>query len=101
MANDLHKAELISLPVTLAILLLAGLLVAGARLLLGLSAVLAAIVGPVSQLSPVSESIHSVVLLIRSRLRALFVRRYFLARSVPQAGQERRWTAAASQAARC
>ena len=68
MANDLHKAEFISLPVTLAILLLAfgGLLVAGAPVLLALSAVLATIgiLGPVSQLSPVSESISSVVLLI-------------------------------------
>ena len=68
MANDLHKAEFISLPVTLVILLLAfgGLLVAGAPVLLALSAVLATIgiLGPVSQLSPVSESISSVVLLI-------------------------------------
>ena len=67
-AGDLHKAEFISLPVTLAILLLAfgGLLVAGVPVLLALSAVLATIgiLGPVSQLSPVSDSISSVVLLI-------------------------------------
>jgi len=67
-AGDLHKAEFISLPVTLAILLLAfgGLLVAGVPVLLALSAVLATIgiLGPVSQLSPVSDSISSVVLLV-------------------------------------
>ena len=66
--GDLHKAEFISLPVTLAILLLAfgGIVVAGVPLLLALSAVLATvgIIGPVSQIAPVSDSISSVVLLI-------------------------------------
>jgi uncharacterized membrane protein YdfJ with MMPL/SSD domain len=66
--GDLHKAEFISLPVTLLILLLAfgGIVVAGVPVLLALSAVLATIgvIGPVSQLSPVSDSINSVVLLI-------------------------------------
>jgi RND superfamily putative drug exporter len=67
-SGDLHKAEFISLPVTLAILLLAfgGILIAGVPVLLALSAVLATfgIVGPISQISPVSDSIGSVVLLI-------------------------------------
>jgi uncharacterized membrane protein YdfJ with MMPL/SSD domain len=66
--GDLHKAEFISLPVTLAILLLAfgGILIAGVPVLLALSAVLATvgIIGPISQISPVSDSISSVVLLI-------------------------------------
>jgi uncharacterized membrane protein YdfJ with MMPL/SSD domain len=66
--GDLHKAELFSLPVTLAILLLAfgGLLIAGVPVLLALSAVFATlgIVGPISQIAPVSDSIGSVVLLI-------------------------------------
>ena len=66
--GDLHKAEFISLPVTLLILLLAfgGTLIAGVPVLLALSAVLATlgIIGPISQISPVSDSIGSVVLLI-------------------------------------
>ncbi len=66
--GDLHKAEFISLPVTLTILLLAfgGILIAGVPVLLALSAVLATvgIIGPISQISPVSDSISSVVLLI-------------------------------------
>ncbi len=66
--GDLHKAEFVSLPVTLAILLVAfgGLLIAGVPVLLALSAVLATfgVIGPVSQISPVSDSISSVVLLI-------------------------------------
>jgi len=66
--GDLHRAEFISLPVTLVILLFAfgGLLIAGVPVLLALSAVLATmgIIGPASQISPVAESINSVVLLI-------------------------------------
>ncbi|MEZ5156185.1 MAG: MMPL family transporter [Solirubrobacterales bacterium] len=66
--DDLHRAEFISLPVTLLILMVAfgGLLVAGVPVLLALSAVLATmgLVGPISQLAPVSDSINSVVLLI-------------------------------------
>jgi RND superfamily putative drug exporter len=66
--GDLHKAEFISLPVTLAILLLAfgGIVIAGVPVLLALSAVLATVgvIGPISQISPVSDSISSVVLLI-------------------------------------
>ncbi len=66
--EDLHKAEFISLPVTLLILLVAfgGLTVAGVPLLLALSAVIATVgvIGPLSQISPVSDSINSVILLI-------------------------------------
>jgi uncharacterized membrane protein YdfJ with MMPL/SSD domain len=66
--GDLHRAEFISLPVTLIILLLAfgGLMAAGVPLLLALSAVFATIglIGPISQIAPVADSISSVVLLI-------------------------------------
>jgi uncharacterized membrane protein YdfJ with MMPL/SSD domain len=66
--SDLHKAEFISLPLTLAILLVAfgTIVAAGLPVLLALSAVLGTLglLGPLSQLSPVSDSIHPVVLLI-------------------------------------
>ena len=65
---DLHKAEFLSLPFTLAILLVAfgTIVAAGIPILLALSAVLGTLglLGPLSQLSPVSDSINSVVLLI-------------------------------------
>jgi uncharacterized membrane protein YdfJ with MMPL/SSD domain len=66
--SDLHKAEFLSLPFTLAILLVAfgTFVAAGLPILLALSAVLGTmgLLGPLSQLSPVSDSINSVVLLI-------------------------------------
>lgn len=66
--EDLRRAELSSLPVTLLILLGAfgALLAAGVPVLLGLTAVGGALglVGLVSQLSPVDASTSSVVLLI-------------------------------------
>jgi uncharacterized membrane protein YdfJ with MMPL/SSD domain len=66
--DDLRKAETISLPLTMIILLVAfgALVAAGLPLLLGLTAVMAAIglLGPVSQLLPVTDAIGSVVLLI-------------------------------------
>jgi uncharacterized membrane protein YdfJ with MMPL/SSD domain len=66
--SDLHKAEFISLPLTLGILLVAfgTFVAAGLPLLLAISAVLGTmgLLGPLSQLSPVSDSINSVVLLI-------------------------------------
>jgi uncharacterized membrane protein YdfJ with MMPL/SSD domain len=67
-ADDLHKAETISLPVTLIILLFAfgALVAAGLPLLLGLTAVIATmgIVAGVSQLSPATQDLQSVVLLV-------------------------------------
>jgi uncharacterized membrane protein YdfJ with MMPL/SSD domain len=67
-ADDLHKAETISLPVTLVILLLAfgALVAAGLPLLLGLTAVLATmgIVSGVSQFAPATDNLMSVVLLV-------------------------------------
>jgi RND superfamily putative drug exporter len=66
--SDLHKAEFLSLPFTLVILLFTfgTIVAAGIPILLALSAVLATmgLLGPLSQLSPVSDSINSVVLLI-------------------------------------
>jgi uncharacterized membrane protein YdfJ with MMPL/SSD domain len=68
-SKDFAKAERTSLPVTLAILLVAfgALVAAGIPLLLGLTAVLATLglIGPLSQLVPVSQgNIGPVVLLI-------------------------------------
>jgi uncharacterized membrane protein YdfJ with MMPL/SSD domain len=66
--KDLQKAETLSLPITLLILLVAfgALVAAGLPLLLGLTAVAGTmgLVGLVSQLMPVSESTGSVVLLV-------------------------------------
>jgi RND superfamily putative drug exporter len=66
--SDLHKAEFLSLPFTLVILLITfgTIVAAGIPILLALSAVLGTmgLLGPLSQLSPVSDSINSVVLLI-------------------------------------
>src|SRR5262245_37785179 len=67
-ADDFKKAETSSLPITLIILVIAfgALVAAGIPVLLALSGVGATIglLGPISQISPVSESINSVILLI-------------------------------------
>ena len=67
-ADDFQKAEVTSLPITLVILILAfgALLAAFVPLLLAVTAVAAAIglLGPISQIWPVDESVSSVVLLI-------------------------------------
>ncbi|ADB51806.1 anti-sigma factor antagonist [Conexibacter woesei] len=66
--DDFRKAEFLSLPITLAILVLAfgALVAAGLPLLLGLSAVAITLglLAPVSQLSGVDEAISSVILLV-------------------------------------
>jgi uncharacterized membrane protein YdfJ with MMPL/SSD domain len=66
--DDLAKAETLSLPITLGILMLAfgALVAAGLPLLLGLTAVMGTfgLVGIVSQLVPVSDSTQNVVLLV-------------------------------------
>jgi len=66
--KDFQRAEVLSLPITLVILVVAfgALVAAGIPLLLGLSAVAATIglLGPLSQVFPVEESISSVVLLV-------------------------------------
>ena len=66
--DDLRKAEKLSLPITLVILILAfgSLVAAGVPLLLAISAVAAALglIGVISQVVPVDQSISSVVLLV-------------------------------------
>ena len=68
MEEDFQRAEFLSLPITLIILVVAfgALMAAGVPLLLALTAVMATlgILGPVSQIFPVDEQIGSVVLLI-------------------------------------
>jgi uncharacterized membrane protein YdfJ with MMPL/SSD domain len=67
-AEDFQRAEFLSLPITLLILVIAfgALVAAGVPVLLGLTAVAATlgILAPVSQIFPVDEKISSVVLLI-------------------------------------
>src|SRR3954464_8053802 len=67
-ADDLHKAETISLPVTMILLLFAfgALVAAGLPLLLGLTAVLGTmgVVAGVSQFAPATDNLMSVVLLV-------------------------------------
>ena len=66
--EDFQKAEFISLPITLLILLVAfgALVAAGLPLLLGFTAVLGTIglLGPISQLQALDQSVASVVLLV-------------------------------------
>jgi uncharacterized membrane protein YdfJ with MMPL/SSD domain len=66
--RDLHRAELLSVPVTLAVLLIAfGAIVAAlVPLVLALTAVMAAfgLLGPISQVFPLDDSVKTVVLLI-------------------------------------
>jgi len=68
LGEDFEKAETLSLPLTLVILLVAfgALVAAGLPLLLGMTAVGATLglLGPISQLSPVTDQIASVILLI-------------------------------------
>jgi uncharacterized membrane protein YdfJ with MMPL/SSD domain len=66
--DDFKKAEVLSLPITLLILIVAfgSLVAAGVPLLLGITAVAATIglLAPISQLFPMDESVSSVVLLV-------------------------------------
>jgi uncharacterized membrane protein YdfJ with MMPL/SSD domain len=66
--DDFRRAEVLSLPITLLILIVAfgALVAAGVPLLLGLTAVAAAIglLAPISQLFPMDQSVASVVLLV-------------------------------------
>jgi uncharacterized membrane protein YdfJ with MMPL/SSD domain len=67
-AEDFQRAEVTSLPITLIILILAfgALLAAFVPLVLAVTAVAAAIglIGPISQIFPMEETVNSVVLLI-------------------------------------
>ncbi|MDQ3723938.1 MAG: MMPL family transporter [Actinomycetota bacterium] len=68
MGDDFKRAETLSIPLTLIILLLAfgALVAAGLPLLLGLTAVGATLglLGPISRLAPITDQIGSVILLI-------------------------------------
>jgi uncharacterized membrane protein YdfJ with MMPL/SSD domain len=68
LSKDFQRAETLSLPITLLILIVAfgALVAAGVPLILGLTAVLATLglIGPISQIFPMDSSINSVVLLI-------------------------------------
>ena len=67
-AHDLHKAESTSMPITLLILVLAfgALVAAGVPLLLAITGVAATLglVGPISHIAPVDQTISNVILLI-------------------------------------
>jgi RND superfamily putative drug exporter len=67
-ADDLHQSEMISVPITIVLLLLAfgSLVAAGLPLLLGLTAVAATmgLIGPLSHVAPVAGPAAAVVLLI-------------------------------------
>jgi uncharacterized membrane protein YdfJ with MMPL/SSD domain len=67
-SDDFRKAEVTSVPVTLVILFIAfgSLVAAGIPLLLGLTAVIAALglLGPISHVIPVGDMVSSIVLLI-------------------------------------
>jgi anti-anti-sigma factor len=66
--DDFKRAETLSLPITLLILLIAfgALVAAGLPVMLGLTAVAATLglLGPISQIAPMDEAVSSVVLLI-------------------------------------
>src|SRR5689334_12043439 len=66
--NDFRRAEFLSLPITLIILVVAfgALVAAGVPLLLALTAVIGTLglVGPISQIVPMEDSANSVILLI-------------------------------------
>jgi uncharacterized membrane protein YdfJ with MMPL/SSD domain len=66
--DDFKKAEVLSLPLTMLILIVAfgALVAAGVPLLLGITAVVATtgLLAPISQLFPMDESVGSVVLLV-------------------------------------
>src|SRR6516165_9059381 len=96
-SGDLHRVELLAIPVTLVVLLLAfGSVVAAAvPLVLGLTAVAAGLglLGPISHLFPVQDSAKTVILLIGLAVGVDYAL-FYVARS----RQERRTGAAPDQA---
>ncbi len=102
--HDFHKAEVTSIPVTLVILLIAfgSLVAAGIPLLLGLTAVIAALglLGPISQVIPVGDLVSAVVLLIGLAVGVdyslFYLRRKLEERDRGCAGDEALQTAAAT-----
>ena len=100
--QDFQRAEFLSLPITLIILLVAfgALVAAGLPLLLGFTAVLGTIglLGPVSQLHPLDESVSSVVLLVGLAVGVDYSM-FYLRREMEERDAGRGWEAALNAAA--
>jgi uncharacterized membrane protein YdfJ with MMPL/SSD domain len=100
--SDFQRAEFLSLPITLVILLVAfgALVAAGLPLLLGFTAVLGTIglLGPVSQLHPLDESVSSVVLLVGLAVGVDYSM-FYLRREMEERDAGRGWEAALNAAA--
>ena len=100
--EDFQKAEFLSLPITLIILLIAfgALVAAGLPLLLGATAVMGTIglLGPISQLHPLEESSSSVVLLVGLAVGVDYCM-FYLRREMEERDAGRPWDAALEAAA--
>jgi uncharacterized membrane protein YdfJ with MMPL/SSD domain len=100
--EDFQKAEVLSLPITLAILLIAfgALVAAGLPLLLGATAVMGTIglLGPISQLHALEESSSSVVLLVGLAVGVDYSM-FYLRREMEERDAGRTWDAALNAAA--
>jgi RND superfamily putative drug exporter len=100
--QDFQKAETISLPITLAILLLAfgALVAAGLPLLLGATAVMGTIglLGPISQLHALDQSSSSVVLLVGLAVGVDYSM-FYLRREMEERDAGRSWQGALDAAA--
>ncbi len=100
--EDFQKAEVLSLPITLVILLIAfgALVAAGLPLLLGATAVMGTIglLGPISQLHALEESSSSVVLLVGLAVGVDYSM-FYLRREMEERDAGRTWDAALNAAA--
>src|SRR5215217_188788 len=100
--KDFQKAETLSLPITLLILLVAfgALVAAGLPLLLGATAVMGTIglLGPISQLHALEESASSVVLLVGLAVGVDYSM-FYLRREMEERDAGRTWEAALNAAA--
>ena len=100
--QDFQRAEYLSLPITLIILLVAfgALVAAGLPLLLGFTAVLGTIglLGPVSRLFPLDESVSSVVLLVGLAVGVDYSM-FYLRREMEERDAGRGWEGALNAAA--
>jgi uncharacterized membrane protein YdfJ with MMPL/SSD domain len=100
--EDFQKAETLSLPITLLILLFAfgALVAAGLPLLLGATAVMGTIglLGPISQLHALEESSSSVVLLVGLAVGVDYSM-FYLRREMEERDAGRSWDAALTAAA--
>jgi uncharacterized membrane protein YdfJ with MMPL/SSD domain len=101
-SEDFKKAEVLSLPITLIILLIAfgALVAAGLPLLLGATAVMGTIglLGPISQLHALEESSSSVVLLVGLAVGVDYCM-FYLRREMEERDAGRTWDAALNAAA--